>query len=300
MTGRQNIKNYIYVFVITLFVIMMCFSSFSIHAQAKELSGTGKITAESLNVRSGPGKEFDAIGKMYASEKVTITGTENGWYRIDYNGAEGYVSASYVEMDGAEVIETEVAESSQQPATEEEEVETGTETGILQYKIPILLGVIVLVFIIIIVTLKGIRKLDDDDDDEYDDEYEEEDDDYEEDDDEEDDDDYEYERRQPSRTKSRQPIYTIEEPPVKRQSKPVRTQQQRPVKVQPQNQKELDLLLSNNPDDFRIDIDPIFFEDEKKESPRLNVPREKDADLQKALEKMEELQREIERIKNQK
>lgn len=61
-----------------------------------EAEGTAVITAESLNVRSGPSKEYDIIGKAKAGEEFAVSGqTDNDWYRIAYDGKEGYVSGKY-------------------------------------------------------------------------------------------------------------------------------------------------------------------------------------------------------------
>ncbi|MGN0156165.1 MAG: SH3 domain-containing protein [Lachnospiraceae bacterium] len=223
--------------------------------EVTETEGTGKITTESLNVRGGPGKEYEVIGKVYSADTVKITGSTDGWYRIVYDGTEGYVSAEYVSTnDNMEKTET-LTETVEE--TEEEEVDE-TVTGLARYKLPlIILGVILIMIVIIFVTLKGIRKLDDEEDDEGDE------------DDEDDNDDY------------------VQEPvkkPLKNQSRTVYDLQ-----------KEIP-TLSDNPDDYRIDIDPIFFEDEKKTNTRSN----RDEDLKRAMQKMEELQREIERIKNEK
>jgi len=59
----------------------------------------GVINAEKgLNVRSGPGSEYDKVASVSNGAKVTIledTGT--GWYKIEYgNGKTGYVSSEYV------------------------------------------------------------------------------------------------------------------------------------------------------------------------------------------------------------
>ena len=304
MNSKQRRIKTILASLMSVCLIMISFQTAKLCVQAEEIKGTGKITTDSLNVRSGPGKDYDAIGKVYSSETVQITGQDSGWYQIDYNGTEGFVSSKYVEMEEEisliEEKETNEETPSETPIDEEELTPHGLEL----YKVPILIGIIVLVFIIILITLKGIRKLDDDDD-EYeddDDEYEDDDDEYEEDDDDEDDeeedddedDDYEYERRRPIKHSSRpSPQRMPQRTPQKTQPRPVQRAPQ-PVRTQPSKGKELDMILSNNPDDYRIDIDPIYFEDEKKTV----SPKPTDADLEAAVRKMEELQREIERIKN--
>ena len=72
-------------------------------ASVTELSETGTVTSETLNVRSGPSQDEKAIGKLYQGDTVTITGqADNGWYQIDYFNEEGYVSGKYVSIGGSE------------------------------------------------------------------------------------------------------------------------------------------------------------------------------------------------------
>ena len=65
--------------------------------------GSGTVTAsKTLNVRSGASTSYDKIGTLKANDKVEILGTSNGWYKIDFNGKEGYVSASYIALNALE------------------------------------------------------------------------------------------------------------------------------------------------------------------------------------------------------
>lgn len=326
--SRYNLK----MFMIASLIIIMCFQNIAMTVHATndvgDMEGAGNITTDSLNVRSGPGKDYDSIGKVYSSDTIKITGSSNDWYRIDYNGSEGYVSAGYVTLQESE--KEEVSSSQPQAPTTEAEDDEVTGFEISNYKIPIIGGSIVLLFIIIFITLRGIRKLDDDDDEDDDEDDDDEDDD--EYDDEEEDDEYEDEirasrRRKSSKSKKANSHYRKQEyyddddfeeddePFIARSEAKrhqdminLKDQEIRKPKPQPMSQsrsmsrgKELDMILSNNPDDYRIDIDPIFFEDDRKREP-LRQPNSstQDDDLKKAMKKMEELQREIERIKNQK
>ncbi|MCB9234630.1 MAG: TIGR02594 family protein [Bacteroidia bacterium] len=57
---------------------------------------SGIVTVSSLNVRKGPGGEFDKNGPALTSgSKVDIFQEENGWYRI---GPDMWVSAKYVRV----------------------------------------------------------------------------------------------------------------------------------------------------------------------------------------------------------
>ena len=61
-----------------------------------ELSAV-KYAKQSVNVRKGPSSDYEKLGGLSMNQKVTVTGqADTGWFRIDYNGKEGYVSDKYL------------------------------------------------------------------------------------------------------------------------------------------------------------------------------------------------------------
>ena len=75
----------------------------SVIIEESQITATGKvINTDSLNVRKGPSTSFDIIGTLSGGEKVKIVAKSNNWYKIEYNGTHGYVSASYIELDTTE------------------------------------------------------------------------------------------------------------------------------------------------------------------------------------------------------
>ena len=51
----------------------------------------------SVNVRSGPGVNYDRIGSAYSvNEYEVIAILNNGWTKLDYDGQEGFVSSEYL------------------------------------------------------------------------------------------------------------------------------------------------------------------------------------------------------------
>ncbi|MFD1706491.1 SH3 domain-containing protein [Siminovitchia sediminis] len=65
--------------------------------QVSKVNGTYKVTASSLNVRSGNATSYAKIGNLKRGSKVKVTEkTSNGWYRISYKSKTGYVSGKYV------------------------------------------------------------------------------------------------------------------------------------------------------------------------------------------------------------
>ncbi len=53
------------------------------------------VSASSLNVRTGPSTDYGKIGSLSNGQRVTVIGESNGWYKINYNGQEGWISAGY-------------------------------------------------------------------------------------------------------------------------------------------------------------------------------------------------------------
>ena len=64
--------------------------------EVTEISKTGYVKADGLNIRKEPTTSSEAIHSLSFNSKVKITGEIDGWYRIDYNDQIGYVSQKYV------------------------------------------------------------------------------------------------------------------------------------------------------------------------------------------------------------
>ena len=61
------------------------------------ISGYGKVTASTLNVRSGAGTSYSVVTKVYKGDKVNLLESLNGWYKIKLsNGKVGWVSSDYI------------------------------------------------------------------------------------------------------------------------------------------------------------------------------------------------------------
>lgn len=55
-----------------------------------------EVTTERLNVRSGPGMEYDVWTQLNGSEHQIIEAEEGDWYKVKINNTTGYVSKDYV------------------------------------------------------------------------------------------------------------------------------------------------------------------------------------------------------------
>ena len=290
---------------------------FPVYAEGKfnvtSVTGSGTITTETLNVRSGPGKEYDAIELVRSGEVVTITGqADNGWYQIDLDGKTGYVSDKYVSLnedaavpDGADGDEGQTEEEIGEP-----------EEGWAFYQNPrfiktaVIVVIIFVVFVMLVTTFKGIRgdrdpdededededfdedltdDEDDEDNDDEDNDDEDDDDDDDEDDDDEDDDDAEDE----DDDDDDQTLKDIR--PARKKSRKSKT-------------------VVIREEDYQLHIDPKYFENTTQiEQPamvtgyleRKKLEEELEAasaegrqkELEQAMQKLNELQAEIERLK---
>lgn len=239
----------------------------------QELSGEGTVTSDSLNIRSGPGTEYDVVGKAAKGTVLVVTGqADNGWYRIELEGKNGYASGKYITFEAK-------ADVSEQDPQEQAEQTSGTGMGYISQRYidylktaGIIFGMVVVV-IMIFITLKGIGKSRRDDEEYEDEEYDEE----------EDDDGYDDEEYGQDEEED-------EEPVRKPRKEPKAPKASDPIKI--------------SEEDYQLHIDPIYFEEEKPLPQPDHVSPEdqntKTQDLQKAMKKLGELQEEIERLKTEK
>ena len=61
-----------------------------------EASGTFYITTSGVNLRKGPGTNYDSVGSAPKDTAVTRTGVSGKWTRISYNGQNVFISSQYL------------------------------------------------------------------------------------------------------------------------------------------------------------------------------------------------------------
>ncbi|WP_419393659.1 SH3 domain-containing protein [Cytobacillus praedii] len=86
----------------------------------------GKITSNSLNIRSEPSRNSSIIGKLNAGDRVKILSQKNGWTEISHSGKRVWISSQYVEVDEGN---TEVKEHTPVPSSKANKSGTGTVTA---------------------------------------------------------------------------------------------------------------------------------------------------------------------------
>ena len=288
--------------------------------QVEEVQLQGTITTDSaLNVRSGPGKNYDVIAKVGNDTVLTITGkADNGWYQVEIDGKTGFVSDAYVNASSAESDTAQ--EKLEKEAGEPEEGYHGLRLSPFVLKILLAVVGIVIVGAMLFATLRSLKGDEDDEDDDEAEDDEDEDDDG---DDEDDDEEYEEELR---RRKRRKKAAAAQE------KKTVKEHKNRKETLKKAPKKEYVL----REEDYRVQIDPSFFEEKEpieqpamvtgylerkkieEEAERQRQQKEaravaekeneaekrsqqadqKQQELDQAMQKLDELQKEIERLKN--
>ena len=88
-------------------IMLCCLISVPVYAyEVEKLEGVAVVEAERLNVRSGPSKDYEKLGILLQDVSVEVNGiVEPGWYAIDFEGQEGYISSEYVIFTPLEEIE---------------------------------------------------------------------------------------------------------------------------------------------------------------------------------------------------
>lgn len=271
-------------FAMVLAVLLLLFPV-TVHAegelQVTELSTQGEITSD-VNVRKGPSTDYDKIGTVRVGETIPVTGeTADGWYRVTYQGQEGYIYGKYMTVQQTEP-----------PADNNPQDGDGTapgelpekEGGFSALKLVAIVFIIIVIIIMIFLTIRSMHQtVDEDDEDEDEEDYE--------------DEDYEEEIEDDGEDAGEE---DTEEETAPESS------------AQKQSKSEPYVLRE---EDYQLHIDPKYFEDEpvpqpecvtgylkkKQEEEELEKKKEEEkassGDLQKAMDKLQELQEELERLK---
>lgn len=324
--------------MLMLVLLCLCFSGQAFAEgsyQVTEMQMQGTITTDSaLNVRLGPGKDYDVLTKVGNDTVLTITGqADNGWYQVEIDGKTGYVSDQYVNAQEA----AEEADGQDKEEGEPEEGYRGLNQSPYVKKLILIGAVIIVILVMIVLTIKGLRKddedEDEDDEDDEDDEEDEEDEDDEDDEDDDDDDDDE-DDDDDDEDEDDEDEEPVRKPRTKKQSSGQKKKRQPERRTQKGGTQKKEYVLRE--EDYRVQIDPSFFEEKEPiEQPamvtgyleRKKIEEEalkrglnlsdqeiaayvsehgktgKDAGKQKELDeamaKLSELQKEIERLKKQ-
>lgn len=71
--------------------------TFALQSGTAYASSTGIVNCSGyLNIRQSAGTGSKILGKLYPGTRVTLEDSSNGWYKINYDGINGWVSSAYI------------------------------------------------------------------------------------------------------------------------------------------------------------------------------------------------------------
>ncbi len=89
----------------TLTVLISTLSITAFADSSSLVYGIGFVNASGLNLRTQPSTDSPILTTAYSGECVVVLGQENGWYRVNFNLQEGYMSSDYLTVSTIENAE---------------------------------------------------------------------------------------------------------------------------------------------------------------------------------------------------
>ena len=89
---------------LTLMILLSIFSV-SAFAESSLVYGIGFVNATGLNLRAQPSTDAPVLATANSGECVVILELSEGWYHVNYNLQDGYMSADYLAVSTAENAE---------------------------------------------------------------------------------------------------------------------------------------------------------------------------------------------------
>ena len=137
-------------FLLSICMVMVLLTSLPVYAaEVERLRGVAVVDTDSLNVRSGPSRNYEKLGTLARDVSVEVKGiVEPDWYVIEFEGEDGYISSDYVIF------------------TPEDEIEGGFALVAKKYMVMALVVAILILSGIVVYTFVHLKKEQDEEDDE--------------------------------------------------------------------------------------------------------------------------------------
>ena len=92
---RHIFKKFIALLIVT-FLGFGGFSSLNLMKRVDASTISGKVTATTLNIRSGPGLNYKVVSQLKKGNTVNIVATKSGWYKVTSGLKNGWVYSKYI------------------------------------------------------------------------------------------------------------------------------------------------------------------------------------------------------------
>lgn len=79
-----------------LMIILVLIYTLAIPLNA--FADSGVISGGVVNIRSGPGTQYDVVGTLLKDTQVDVLSSQNGWHQIQYSNLKGWVVAEYLNV----------------------------------------------------------------------------------------------------------------------------------------------------------------------------------------------------------
>lgn len=109
--------------ILLLFIIFL-YTFIPSVANAKD----ARITVDHLNVRSGPGTDYETIGKVYSDETYDILQEKNEWVEIQLEDQTGWITSKYIDIRDIDIIDEGSSNSSLTIPEDHTQIRTGPST----------------------------------------------------------------------------------------------------------------------------------------------------------------------------
>lgn len=98
------------------------------------LAAFNVIATTDLNIRSGPGPQYEVIGAIASSDTATVNGCTEGrkWCQVSYNGTTGWAYSEYLsgEFTGQPAVLSMAPQTVEIPVLENDQASTNATVGI--------------------------------------------------------------------------------------------------------------------------------------------------------------------------
>lgn len=144
--------------------------------EVKDTSLTCYVNSEKgLNVRSGPSTDYSVIGTLSNGSKIEVTGESGGWYRLDYNGKDGFVATKYTATQASDSNGSNAAAADDNTTSSTAAADGDSESKLAIFDDSTLVYLalaIVVVIILILISVRGFfKKAPSEYEEDYEDEY---------------------------------------------------------------------------------------------------------------------------------
>jgi len=98
----EKIKRYI--LPLCLITVAIYISCFLVPLDNQASAATGTVNGSVVNVRSGPGTQYQVAGTLYQNTKVDIVEKSGEWYKVKYGTLVGWLHSSLLSVEQSDII----------------------------------------------------------------------------------------------------------------------------------------------------------------------------------------------------